>query len=417
MGTGKFMTLVPAFHLNFSDSICRFCRRNFKWAALAGAMAVAVARPAVAAEIIRIGFVNTFSGPSAAIGNDARNGFELALDHIGRKMDGRPIQVIYEDDQQKPDVGRQKTEKLIQSDHVDFLAGYNWSNVLLASLKAAVDTKTFLIGTNAGPSQLAGELCSPYVFLTSWQNDQTPAAMGLYMNQKGIKSVFLIGPNYAAGKDRLAGFKSTFKGEVLGEEYTVWPTQLDFSAELSKVRSSKAESLFVFFPGATGVQFLNQYVQAGISRQIPLYTDGTIDELSLPLQKENALGILGAMEWVNDLPNEENKRFVADYRRKYPGLRPSFYGAQAYDAVQLINRAVVAVNGDLSKKDAMKAEMEKANFKSVRGSFKYGNNHVPIQSFYLQDVVRDADGALALKTVATIVKDDQDRYHDKCPMK
>lgn len=384
---------------------------------LAGAMAIAVARPAIAADTIKIGFVNTFSGPSAAIGNDARNGFELALDHIGRTMDGRPIQVIYEDDQQKPDVGRQKTEKLIQSDHVDFLAGYNWSNVLLASLKAAVDTETFLIGTNAGPSQLAGELCSLYVFLTSWQNDQTPAAMGLYMNQKGIKSVFLIGPNYAAGKDRLAGFKSTFKGEVLGEEYTVWPTQLDFSAELSKVRSSKAESLFVFFPGATGVQFLNQYVQAGISQQIPLYTDGTIDELSLPLQKENALGILGAMEWVNDLPNEENKRFVTDYRKKHPGLRPSFYGAQAYDAVQLINSAVVAVNGDLSKKDAMKAEMEKANFKSVRGSFKYGNNHVPIQNFYLQDVVRDADGALGLKTVATIVKDDQDRYHDKCPMK
>jgi branched-chain amino acid transport system substrate-binding protein len=384
---------------------------------LAGAMAVAVARPATAADTIKIGFVNTFSGPSAAIGNDARNGFELALDHIGRRMDGRPVEVIYEDDQQKPEVGKQKTEKLIQSDKVDFLAGYNWSNVLLASLKPAVDSKTFLIGTNAGPSQLAGELCSPYVFLTSWQNDQTPAAMGLYMNQKGIKSAFLIGPNYAAGKDRLAGFKSTFKGEVLGEEYTVWPTQLDFSAELSKARSSKAESIFVFFPGATGVQFLNQYVQAGLKRQMPLYTDGTIDELSLPLQKENALGILGAMEWVNDLPNEENKRFVADYRKKHPDLRPSLYAAQAYDGAQLINSAVVAVNGNLSKKDAMKAEMEKANFRSVRGSFKYGNNHVPIQDFYLIDVVKDANGELSLKTVATIVKDDQDRYHDKCPMK
>ena len=384
---------------------------------LAGAMAVAVAGPATAADTIKIGFVNTFSGPSAAIGNDARNGFELALDHIGRGMDGRPVEVIYEDDQQKPEVGKQKTEKLIQSDKVDFLAGYNWSNVLLASLKPAVDSKTFLIGTNAGPSQLAGELCSPYVFLTSWQNDQTPAAMGLYMNQKGIKSAFLIGPNYAAGKDRLAGFKSTFKGEVLGEEYTVWPTQLDFSAELSKARSSKAESIFVFFPGATGVQFLNQYVQAGLKRQMPLYTDGTIDELSLPLQKENALGILGAMEWVNDLPNEENKRFVADYRKKHPDLRPSLYAAQAYDGAQLINSAVVAVNGNLSKKDAMKAEMEKANFRSVRGSFKYGNNHVPIQDFYLIDVVKDANGELSLKTVATIVKDDQDRYHDKCPMK
>ena len=384
---------------------------------LAGLLAIALAGPATAADTIKIGFVNTFSGPSAAIGIDARNGFEVALDHIGRKMDGRPVEVIYEDDQQKPDVGKQKTEKLIQSDRVDFLAGYNWSNVLLASLKPAVDSKTFLIVVNAGPSQLAGELCSPYVFSTSWQNDQIPAAMGLYMNQKNIKSVFLIGPNYAAGKDRLGGFKSAFKGEVLGEEYTVWPTQLDFSAELSKVRNSKAESMFVFFPGAAGVQFLNQYVQAGLKQQIPLYTDGVVDELSLPAQKENALGILGVSEWVHDLPNEQNKRFVADYRKKHPGLRPTFYGAQAYDAAQLINSAVVAVKGDLTQKDAMKAEMEKANFNSVRGSFRFGNNHVPIQTFYLQDVVRDSEGELSLKTVATVVENDQDHYHDKCPMK
>ena len=384
---------------------------------LAGAMAVALAQPAIAADSVKIGFVSTFSGPTAVIGNDMRNSFELALDHIGRKMDGKPVEVIYEDDGQKPDVGKQKTEKLVQSDKVDFIVGYIWSNVLLASLKTAVDSKTFLISANAGPSQLAGELCSPYVFSTSWQNDQTPAAMGLYMNQKGVKSVFLIGPNYAAGKDMLAGLKSTFKGEVKGEEYTVWPSQLDFSAELSKARASGAESIFVFYPGAAGVQFLNQYAQAGLKSTMPLYTAFTVDELSLPLQKENALGVPGAQEWVNDLPNEQNKRFVADYRKKYPNLRPTYYGAQAYDAAQLINSAVVAVKGDTSKKDAMKAEMEKANFKSLRGPFKYGKNHIPVQSFYLQDVVKDGEGQLSLKTVATIVENDQDRFHDKCAMK
>jgi branched-chain amino acid transport system substrate-binding protein len=388
---------------------------------LAGAAALVLASPltspAIAGETIKIGFVSTFSGPTAVIGNDMRNSFELALDHLGRKMGGKPVEVIYEDDQQKPDVGKQKTEKLVQSDKVDFITGYIWSNVLLASLKTAVDSQTFLISANAGPSQVAGELCSPYVFSTSWQNDQTPAAMGLYMNQKGVKSVFLIGPNYAAGKDMLAGVKSTFKGEVVGEEYTVWPSQLDFSAELTKARNSKAQSIFVFYPGASGVQFLNQYAQAGIKEQMPLYTAFTVDELSLPLQKDNAIGVPGAQEWVNDLPNEQNKTFVADYRKKYPGLRPTYYGAQAYDAAQLINSAVVAVKGDTSKKDAMKAEMEKANFKSLRGPFRYGNNHIPIQNFYLQDVVKDADGQLSLKTVATIVKDDQDRFHDKCPMK
>jgi len=384
---------------------------------LAGAMALALAQPAAAGDTIKIGFVSTFSGPAAAIGNDMRNSFELALDHLGRKMDGKPVEVIYEDDGFKPDVGKQKTEKLVQSDHVDFIAGYIWSNVLLASLKPIVDSQTMAVVANAGPSQFAGELCSPYVFSTSWQNDQTPAAMGLYMNQKGVKSVFLIGPNYAAGKDMLAGVKSTFKGEVKGEEYTVWPTQLDFSAELSKAGASGAESIFVFYPGGAGVQFLNQYAQAGLKAKMPLYTAFTIDELSLPLQKDNALGVPGAQEWVNDLPNEQNKQFVEDYRKKYPGLRPTYYGAQSYDAAQLINSAVVAVKGDTSKKDAMKAEMEKANFKSLRGSFKYGNNHIPIQNFYLQDVVKDADGTLSLKTVATIVKDNQDSFHGKCPMK
>jgi branched-chain amino acid transport system substrate-binding protein len=384
---------------------------------LAGATALALANSALAGDTIRIGFVSTFSGPTAVIGNDMRNSFELALDHIGRKMGGKPVEVIYEDDTFKPDVGKQKTEKLILSDRVDFIAGYIWSNVLLASLKPIVDSKTMLVIANAGPSQVAGELCSPYVFSTSWQNDQTPQVMGEFMNQNGVKSVFLIGPNYAAGKDMLAGVKSTFKGEIKGEEYTVWPSQLDFSAELSKARASGAASIFVFYPGAAGVQFLNQYVQAGLKQQMPLYTAFTIDETTLPLQKDNALGVPGAQEWVNDLPNEQNKKFVADYRKKYPGLSPTFYGAQSYDAAQLINGAVVAVKGDTSKKDEMKAEMEKANFKSVRGPFKYGNNHIPIQNFYLQDVVKDAEGALSLKTVATIVKDSQDSFHGKCPMK
>ena len=379
-------------------------------------LALAMGPTAAQNKSVKIGFVSTFSGPTAVIGNDMRNSFELALDHLGRKMGGLPVEVIYEDDQQKPDIGKQKTDKLIESDKVDFIAGYIWSNVLLASVKSAVDSKTFLITANAGPHQIAGEQCSPYVFSTSWQNDQTPQAMGHYMNQKGVKTAFLIGPNYAAGKDMLGGMSATFKGQVVGQELTKWPDQLDFSAELSKAREAKPDAIFVFYPGAAGVQFLTQYSQSGLKGQIPLYTVFTIDELSLPRQGELALGVPGAQEWVNDLPNDANKKFVTDYRAKYPGLSPSFYGAQSYDAANLINSAVVATKGKIDDKEAVRKAMEKADFKSVRGGFKYGNNHIPIQNFYLQDVVKDGDN-FALKTVATIVKDDQDRFHDKCPMK
>ena len=372
--------------------------------------------PAGGQQPVKIGFISTFSGPTAVIGNDMRNSFELALDHLGRKMGGKPVEVIYEDDQQKPEVGVQKSQKLVESDKVDFVIGYIWSNVLLASLKPVVDSQTFLISANAGPSQIAGEQCSPYFFSTSWQNDQTPQAMGTYMTQKGVKTAFLIGPNYAAGKDMLTGVRTTFKGQIIGEELTKWPDQLDFSTELSKVRAAKPEAVFVFYPGAAGVQFLTQYAQSGLKGQIPLYTAFTVDAITLPLQKDLALGVPGAQQWVNDLPNDANKKFVADFRAKHKNY-PSFYGAQSYDAANFVNSAVVAVNGDLTKKDAMRAEMRKANYASVRGPYKYGNNHFPIQNFYLQDVVKDAQGNLTLKTVATIVKDSQDQFHDKCPMK
>src|SRR3954453_6968130 len=381
------------------------------------ALAVLAAGPAPAQQrSVKIGFVSTFSGPTAVIGNDMRNSVELALDHLGRKMGGLPVEVIYEDDQQKPEVGVQKTQKLIESDKVNFIAGYIWSNVLLASLRPAVDSQTFPISANAGPSQIAGELCSPYFFSTSWQNDQTPQAMGEYMNQKGVKNAFLIGPNYAAGKDMLTGVQATFKGKVVGEELTKWPDQLDFSAELSKVRAAKPDAVFVFYPGAAGVQFLTQYAQAGLKGQIPLYTAFTIDSLSLPLQKDLALGVPGTQQWVNDLPNDANKRYVADFRAKHKNY-PSFYGAQSYDAANLISSAVVAVNGDLSKKDAMRAEMRKANYASVRGPYKYGNNHFPIQNFYLQEAIKDDSGGYALRTTTLALKDHQDRYHHLCQMK
>jgi branched-chain amino acid transport system substrate-binding protein len=385
---------------------------------LAGCAVVALAAVAVAPSVaqqktVKIGFISSFSGPVAAIGNDMRNSFELALDHLGRKIGGMPVEVIYEDDQIKPEVGVQKTQKLIESDKVDFMVGYIWSNVALASLKPLVDSKTITFITNAGASQIAGELCSPYVFTTSWNNDQTPQAVGLYMNQKNVKTAFLIGPNYAAGKDMLEGVASTFKGQIVGRELTAWPNQLDFSAELSKARAAKPDAIFAFYPGGAGIQFVTQYAQSGMKGQIPLYTAFTIDELSIPRLKDLAVGIPGAQQWVNDLPNAENKKFVTDYKAKYKSS-PSFYGAQTYDAGILLDAALKETKGDMDK-DKLRKAIEKAPFKSVRGNFKFGPNHIPIQNFYLQDVVKDGDD-YRLKTVATIVENDQDKHVGKCNM-
>jgi branched-chain amino acid transport system substrate-binding protein len=371
--------------------------------------------PAAAQDGAKIGFLTTLSGGAAVIGNDMRDAFELALDHLGRKLGGLHAAVVYEDDQLKPEIGRQKTEKMIQSDKVNFLTGYVWSNVLLASLKSAVEAQTFIISANAGPSQIAGELCSPWFFSTSWQGDQVPQAMGEYMNQESVRRAFLIAPNYAAGKDVITGLKASFNGQVVGEEYTKWPDQLDFSAELSKARASNPDAIFAFYPGSAGVQFLTQYSQFGLRGKIPLYTAFTVDELTIPRLGELAVGVPGAEHWVIDLSNDANKKFVSDFKKKY-GRSPSAFAARSYDAGFLIDSAVKAVGGDLTKKDAMRDAMRKANFASVRGSYRYGNNHFPIQSFYLQNAVKDADGTIRLKTVALAMKDFQDRYHDRCGM-
>jgi branched-chain amino acid transport system substrate-binding protein len=350
-------------------------RRTRTWLAAAivalPCIAPAASSAAMAADAVKIGFVGTFSGPAAAIGNDMRDGFNLGLEHLGRQMAGRPLEVLYEDDTQKPEVGKQKTDKLIESDHVNFLTGYGFSNVLLASLLPAVNSQTFIISANAGPSQIAGEQCSPYFFSVSWQGDQAAQATGEYLNQKGVKTLFLIDPNYAAGKDVV---KANFKGQVVGEEYTAWPGQLDFSAELTKARAAKPDAIFAFYPGAAGAQFLTQYAQSGLKGQIPLYTAFMIDALSLPKIGELALGVATAGHWAIDLPNAANETFVSGFRAAYK-RDPSFYAAQGYDAANFINSAVVGVKGNLADKEGLRAAMEKADYASVRGPYHYGNNH------------------------------------------
>jgi branched-chain amino acid transport system substrate-binding protein len=370
---------------------------------------------------VRIGFVTTLTTPAAVIGEDMKNSVELALEHIGNKMGNLDVELIMEDDGFKPDIGKQKTDKLVKQDDVDFVAGYIWSHVLLASAKSVLDADKFLISANAGPSQIAGERCHKNFFSTSWQNDQTPMAMGEYLNQVGVKSIYIMSPNYAAGKDMVRGVESTFNGEIKGKDLTKWgaDAQLDFSAELAKAKASGAEAIFVFYPGKAGGAFIKQYQQAGLQDVMPLYTVFTVDSIALPkLQAGGLSGVLGSkntQQWSPDMDNAANKRFVADYLKKH-GKYPSFYGAQAYDSIMLIKSAVEATDGNLSDKDALRAALKSADFDSVRGRYTYGNNHMPIQNFYLREVVEDSEGRWTTKIVSTVFENHQDPYASQCKM-
>jgi branched-chain amino acid transport system substrate-binding protein len=387
--------------------------------ALAAALALGTSFSALLADEVKIGFVTTLTTPAAVIGNDMKDAVDLAVEDMGGKMGDLDVKVIYEDDGFKPEIGKQKTDKLVDQDDVDFVTGYIWSNVLLASARSVLDAGKILISANAGPNQLAGEDCHENFFNIAWQNDQTPQAMGEVLNQLGVKSLYLMGPNYAAGKDMLAGVESTFKGEILGKDLTKWPDQLDFSAELAKAKASGAEALFVFYPGKAGHAFVNQYQQAGLVDSLPLYTTFLMDSISLPVfQAAGMTDVLGSkltLFWSPDLDTPQNKQLITNFKKKY-NRYPSFYAAQSYDAMFYIKSAVEAVDGDLSDIDGLRAALEAADFPSIRGEFEIGPNHYPIQNFYLQEVAEDDEGVWTTKIVQTVYEMNQDSHAEKCQM-
>lgn len=373
------------------------------------------------AEDVKIGFVTTLTTGAAVIGNEMKNAVDLAMDHLGGMAGDTKLEVIFGDDQFAPDAGKQVTDKLVKQDDVDFVAGYIWSHVLLASRKSVLDAGKFLISANAGPSQMAGKLCDPHFFSTSWQNDQTPMAMGEVLNREGVESLYIMAPNYAAGKDMAAGVERVFTGEIKGKDLTKWgaDAQLDFSAELAKAKASGADGLFVFYPGAAGGAFIKQYHQAGLKDVLPLYSVFTVDGLSLPkLQDADFSGVLGSKttnQWDPSLDNAANKTFVTDFKAKY-GTYPSYYAAQSYDAIMLIASAVEAVGGDMSDPDAVQAALNTAGFDSVRGDFSFGTNNMPVQDFFLREVVVDDEGSWTTRVVETVYEDHVDSYAAECKM-
>ena len=387
-------------------------------ATLAVALAAALAAgPAAAQQKVKIGFITTLSGPNGVIGEHMKNSVELALDHLGRKVGGLPVEVVYGDDQFKPDVGVQVAQEMLTKHQVDFVSGIIWSNVMMAVSPTVTSAGKIMVGTNAGPSPLAGAQCHKLHVNVSWQNDQTPEAMGKYMQDAGIEDVYIMAPNYQAGKDMLTGFKRYFKGRIVDEVYTRLG-QTDYQAELSQLRAKNPKAVFVFYPGGMGISFLRQYSEAGLRGQFPLYSVYTVDEISIPAVKHAALGQFETRYWSPDLKNAANQKYVTDYRKKY-NKWPVFYGAQSYDGMLLIDSAVRAVKGNLKDTDALVRAMRKADFDSIRGKFTFNNNNHPIQNFYLLKTVAGPTpgGDPVMEIQKAVFTNHKDAYHGECKLK
>jgi branched-chain amino acid transport system substrate-binding protein len=377
--------------------------------------AAVAANGAHAADKLKIGFISTLSGPSAALGVDIRDAFLLAVKTNGGKLGGLPAEVLVGDDQFKPDVGRQLADKYVKLDKVNFLTGMVFSNIMLASVPVAFESKVIYVSPNAAPSPLAGAQCNPYFFVASWPNDAYHEAAGQHATNKGYKSAYLIAPNYQAGKDSLAGFKRFYKGQVVAEVYTQLG-QLDYSAELAQVRAAKPAALYIFLPGGMGINFIKQFVASGMSQDIPLIVPGFGSDQDIIRPVGDAmLGLFDTAHWAIDLDNPANKKFVAAFEKEYKRL-PSVFAAQGWDTAMLIDSAVRGVGGKVENVEAVRKAMKSAKFDSVRGAFKFNRNQYPIQNYYLRVVAKDAQGRLINKSIGTIFKDHGDAYVQDCKM-
>ena len=384
-------------------------------AVLSTLSAISLLTPAASAQDkVKVGIIVTLSGPSAVLGGQVRDGFNLAVKTLGGKLGGADAEVVVVDDELKPDVAVTKVKGLIERDQVDFVVGPVFSNVLQAIHKPVTDSKAFLISPNAGTSNFAGKQCNSNFFVTSYQNDQVHQVLGKYAQDKGYKKVFLMAPNYQAGKDSLVGFKRDFKGEVLDEVYTPLG-QLDFSAELAKIAAAKPDAFFTFMPGGMGVNLVKQYRQAGLAN-IPFLSAFTTDESTLPAQKDDAVGFLAGANWAPNMDNPQSKAFVAAYEAAYNAV-PGTYAMQAYDAALLIDGALKATGGKVTDHEAVRAALKKANFTSLRGKFKFGVNNYPIQDFFLVRVAKRADGKYQTEIADRVFADYVDVHAADCAMK
>src|SRR5215217_7208262 len=372
----------------------------------------AMAMPAFAQDKVRIGVVTTLTGPAAVLGQQLRDGFNLAVKDLGGKIGGRDVEVVIADDELKPDVAVTKVRGLIERDKVDFVVGPVFSNVLQAMVKPVTDARVFLISPNAGPSSIAGKGCQPFFFATSYQNDQVHEVLGKVAQDRGYKRVYLLAPNYQAGKDSLAGFKRHYKGEVTEESYVPLNT-LDFQSELAKIASMRPDAIFTFMPGGMGVNLVKQYKAAGLMERVPFLSAFTVDESTLPAQQDAALGAFGGSNWAPNLDNPQNKKFVAAYEQAYTTV-PGSYSMHGYDTALLIDSALKATGGKTDNKDALRAALRKADFKSLRGDFKFGANGFPIQDFYLVKAAKRPDGKFQTEIVEKVFDDYADAYAKEC---
>ena len=372
----------------------------------------------VANAQVKVGFMAPLSGSMAIVGQDQLDGFNLAVEQLEGKLGGQKATVIAEDDQLKPGVGVQIVRQFIGKDKVHAMAGLGLSNVMMAAFKPIVDSGIPAISTNAATSIVAGKSCAPNFFAVGWHNDGPAEAVGQYINDNGYEKVFMLAPNYQAGKDMFDAFKRFYDKPLLDEVFTQLG-QTDYSSEISQIQSARPDAVFIFYPGAAGINFVKQFSQAGLSDDIPLFSVFSIDGTSLPSLREYANDAITGAHWDASFENEQSKQFVEAFQAKYKRV-PSQFAAAGFDAAMLLDKAIENVGEDYTDKAKLTVAIKEAGseFQSLRGDFRFNNNNMPVQNYYLFKV---KDGtktdSSSTEILGLALSEHSDAYAPLCSMR
>jgi branched-chain amino acid transport system substrate-binding protein len=378
-------------------------------------MAAMLAGPVQALEPVKIGMITTLSTKAGYLGEEIRDGFQLAIDQEEGRLGGIAVELLVDDDGRNPEKAKQIAERFIKRDGVGILTGIVFSNVAIAVVPKVVQDGVIYMSANAGPSLLAGKGCHRNYFNVAYQNDNLDEVVGKYVDDAGFKNVYLLAPNYPAGKDHLAGFKRYYQGGIAGEVYTKLG-QSDYAAEIAALRAAKPDAVFFFLPGGMGINFVKQFAQAGLNQTTPVFGPAfSFDERLLQAVKEAALGVKNGSQWTHDLDNPANRQFVAAFKTAY-GRTPTLYASQGYDAARLLGSALKQVGGDVTDQEALRNAIRRADFESVRGKFAFSTNQHPIQNLYIREVVKDEAGNFTNKTTATVFTDHSNVYVEQCDL-
>ncbi len=344
-----------------------------------------------AAEPIKVGALLPYSGVFASLGVEIADAIDLGFDTFGRQVGDREIVVIREDTEGKPSVGLSKAKKLVLRDGVDFLVGPVSSAVAGALRDFVHASRVPLIIANAGNNQLTGKSCSPYVIRVSFSNAQINRDMGSWMVSQGYKRVYLMAADYAAGRQMMEAFRTSFiaaGGVVAGEEYAPLSTK-DFGPYLGKLKAARPQAAYVFFPGAAAMAFVPQYAGFGLKETIQLAGAGWLSSaFNIERQGADAAGFIGALNYVPSIDSPQNAAFQKAFQGRFDRLGSEF-AVQGYDSARLIVEALKRTGGST---EGITEAMHEVSFVGPRGELRIDplTNNV-IQDIYVFETRRVGD--------------------------